>query len=175
MHMMHDAWCMWSAVVCICSGILAHLPKRFSGQSPPPCQVAAVLAGCSLGTVDQTQFQKHMAGKRTTLLKQPKSAATKTRLQANHLQLNHSSEIMEQSTSSNGSWQDKGPKRKLERMRQRAVKREHHQNWQYENSERNTGCVLQLWRTRTLHLQLSHKAETHQHANCPAHWLESRG
>ena len=61
MHMMHDVWCMWSAVVCTCSGILACLPKRFSGQSPPPHQVAAVLAGCSLGTVDQTW---HDGGKR---------------------------------------------------------------------------------------------------------------
>ena len=42
-------------------GILAHLPKGFSGQSPPPCQVAAVLAGCSLGAVDQTW---HDGGKR---------------------------------------------------------------------------------------------------------------
>ena len=61
MHMMHDVWCMWSAVVCMCSGILTHLPERFSGQSPPPCQVAAVLAGCSLGAVDQTW---HDGGKR---------------------------------------------------------------------------------------------------------------
>ena len=54
MHIMCDTWCMWSAVVCTCFGILAHLPERFSGQSPPPCQVAAVLAGYSLGAVDQT-------------------------------------------------------------------------------------------------------------------------
>ena len=61
MHMMHDVWYMWSAVVCMCSGILTCLPERFSYRSPPPRQVAAVLAGCSLGTVDQTW---HDGGKR---------------------------------------------------------------------------------------------------------------
>ena len=61
MHMMRDVWYMWSAVVCTCLGILARLPERFSCQSPPPCQVAAVLAGCSLGAVDQTW---HDGGKR---------------------------------------------------------------------------------------------------------------
>ena len=45
----------------MCSGILAHLPKRLLGRSPPPHQVAAVLAGCSLGAVDQTW---HDGGKR---------------------------------------------------------------------------------------------------------------
>ena len=45
----------------MCLRILTHLPKRFSDQSPPPCQVAAVLAGCSLSTVDQTW---HDGGKR---------------------------------------------------------------------------------------------------------------
>ena len=45
----------------MCLGILARLPERFSCRSPPPCQVAAVLAGCSLGTVDQTW---HNGGKR---------------------------------------------------------------------------------------------------------------
>ena len=43
------------------SGILACLPEGFLGQSPPPHQVAAVLAGCSLGAVDQTW---HDGGKR---------------------------------------------------------------------------------------------------------------
>ena len=47
--------------MCTCSGTLAHLPKRFLGQSPPPHQAAAVLAGCSLGAVDQTW---HNGGKR---------------------------------------------------------------------------------------------------------------
>ena len=61
MHIMHDVWYIWSAVVCTCLGILTCLLERFSCWSPPPCQVAAVLAGCSLGAVDQTW---HDGGKR---------------------------------------------------------------------------------------------------------------
>ena len=46
------------------SGILAHLPEGFLGQSPPLHQVAAVLAGCSLGAVDTATQTWHDGGKR---------------------------------------------------------------------------------------------------------------
>ena len=51
----------------------------------------------------RSQLQKHMAGERTMLPKQPKSATTKTRLWTDPLQFNDCSKIMEQPAHPYGS------------------------------------------------------------------------
>ena len=59
-------------------------------------------------------------------------------------------------------------------MRKRFTKRKHSQSQWCSSSEGNTGCMFQLWGTRTFCLQLSHKTEMCQHPNSTTHRLESQ-
>ena len=81
---------------------------------------------------------------------------------------------MEQPTGPNGPRQDTCPKGQLERMRKGTSKGKHCQNWQCPSPERSTGCILQLWSTRTFCSWLPLQAAMHQYVDHPAHWLESQ-
>ena len=123
-----------------CHGITVHYQ----------CTVQMTTGKCS----PMFKLPEHLAGTRTMCPEPHKLTATTTGVWTDPLQLYHCTKVLEQPTHPNGPWQNAGPIRELEGMRKGAGQGKCCQNRWHSSPESHTGCVLQLWTTRTLCSQL---------------------